>query len=280
VSAIRCPRCQAIIPAVGDPGASLICPGCGARLRTRSAPSSGATSASRTGSKTLPPGTPLPNIPRPPASPAEAGNDGPPTPAGPAPARPPAAAVGVGGETLTTLLAEVRAVKALQEEILALLRERPATGQGDGDPMGFGMGDDVPAPAPPPPVVRARRRKTVLLIDDDPATRGAATAALEKAEVPTRTAHDGNSGLAAIAQEKPDVIVMELDMGGSMGGKDVVNMIKATMEWVDIPILLYTRHPVENQKEARQIHGADEFVLKTAGPDALVARVITVFRKG
>jgi DNA-binding response OmpR family regulator len=69
-------------------------------------------------------------------------------------------------------------------------------------------------------------------------------------------------------------------MGGAMGGKDVINMIKATMEWVDIPILLYTRMPIENQKEARQIHGADEYVLKTAGPDALVARVITVFRKG
>ena len=26
-----------------------------------------------------------------------------------------------------------------------------------------------------------------------------------------------------------------------MAGKDVINMIKATMEWVDIPIVLYTR---------------------------------------
>jgi DNA-binding response OmpR family regulator len=146
--------------------------------------------------------------------------------------------------------------------------------------MGFGMVDDEPMPVVPPPVVRARRKKTVLLIDDDAATRSAAVAAFDKAEVPNRTASDGNSGLAAIAAEKPDVIVMELDLAGSMGGKDIVNMIKATMEWVDVPIILYTRVPVENQKEARQIHGADELVLKSAGPDALVARVITVFRKG
>jgi len=32
-------------------------------------------------------------------------------------------------------------------------------------------------------------------------------------------------------------------------------MIKATMEWVEIPIVLWTRAPVQNQKEARQIHG-------------------------
>jgi DNA-binding response OmpR family regulator len=66
-----------------------------------------------------------------------------------------------------------------------------------------------------------------------------------------------------------------------MAGKDVVNMIKATMEWVDIPIVLYTRIPVENQKEARITHGADELVAKGAGsPETLVARVIALFRRG
>ena len=69
-------------------------------------------------------------------------------------------------------------------------------------------------------------------------------------------------------------------MRGAMGGKDVINMIKATMEWVDIPIVLYTRAPVESQREARTVHGADEFVLKSAGPAALVTRCIALFRKG
>ena len=75
------------------------------------------------------------------------------------------------------------------------------------------------------------------------------------------------------------MLVLELGMGGAMGGKDVVNLIKATMEWVDIPIVLYTRLPVQGQKEARQIHGADELVPKAKGSeDALVARVIQLFR--
>jgi DNA-binding response OmpR family regulator len=66
-----------------------------------------------------------------------------------------------------------------------------------------------------------------------------------------------------------------------MAGKDVINMIKATMEWVDIPILLYTRLAIESQKEARTIHGADEFVPKGPGsPEALVAKVISIFRRG
>jgi hypothetical protein len=66
-----------------------------------------------------------------------------------------------------------------------------------------------------------------------------------------------------------------------MAGKDVVNVIKATMEWVDIPIVLYTRLPIPSQKEARQIHGADELVAKSPnGVEALVMRVISLFRRG
>src|SRR5262249_53594696 len=137
-----------------------------------------------------------------------------------------------------------------------------------------------PMAQPPPPAVRSPKRKSVLLIDDDEKTRKAAHDAFERAQVPVRLASDGNAGLASIAMEKPDVIILELGLGGSMAGKDVINMIKATMEWVDIPIVLYTRQPVASQKEARTIHGADEYVLKEAGPDTLVGRVISLFRRG
>ncbi len=98
--------------------------------------------------------------------------------------------------------------------------------------------------------------------------------------MPVRTFGDGNDALRGIAEEKPDLIVLELGLGGEMAGKDIINVIKATMEWVDIPIVLWTREPVANQKEARQIHGADEIVAKSAGAAGLVARVINVFRRG
>jgi DNA-binding response OmpR family regulator len=118
-----------------------------------------------------------------------------------------------------------------------------------------------------------------VLIDDDPQTRDAAVSELERADVPVRAFTDANQALSAIAEDKPDVIILELGVNGELAGKDLVNMIKATMEWVDIPIVLWTREPVSNQKEARQIHGADEVVSKSAGAAALVARVITVFRR-
>ena len=82
-----------------------------------------------------------------------------------------------------------------------------------------------------------------------------------------------------MAEEKPDVVAIELDLHGDLQGKDVINMIKATMEWLDIPIILYTRSPVESQREARQVHGADDVVLKRSGPAALVSKVVALFRR-
>jgi len=248
---MKCPKCSASFSSAPDEQGFYVCPECGSKLRSRSAtpgPSSAASPAPpvpENPNATLPAGTPLKPIPR--------------------PGDPPA--------TLEVVLAEIRSVRRAQEELLAMLRLRPASEAPSADETP----SEVSVPAPP---LRARRRKTVLLIDDDAQSRSSALAALEHSQVPTRSFSDGAASLSAIADDKPDVIVMELDIKGSMGGKDVINMIKATMEWVDIPIVLYTRLPIESQKEAR-IHGADELVPKGPGsPEALVARVISIFRRG
>ena len=245
---MKCPRCNASFTGAPDEHGFYLCPKCGAKLRTRPAATPATPSNPR---DTLPPDTPLKPIPR--------------------PGEPPA--------SLDVVLAEVRAVRRIQEDMLGLLRTAPEAGTRPSDSMDDD--DDGPSFPEPTPTVRARRRKTVLLIDDDEATRKAALAALEVAEVPSRGVADGSVGLQAIAAEKPDVIVLELAVGGSMAGKDVINMIKATMEWVDIPIVLYTRLPIDSQKEARTIHGADELVPKAEGSaETLVQRVIQIFRRG
>jgi CheY-like chemotaxis protein len=183
--------------------------------------------------------------------------------------------------TLETLLAEIQAVRDTQQLILDALgglrrsqaQSAPVVGAATD-----GIGREEAGVTTLSPI-RTAERKSVVLLDDDSKTRQAAADELERAEIPVRAFTDGNKALAAIAEEKPDVIVLELAVGGDLGGKDLVNMIKATMEWVDIPIVLWTREPISNQKEARQIHGADEVVPKSAGAAALVARVIPVFRR-
>jgi len=286
---MKCPRCQTPIGPLPDPDGVTTCPGCGSRLMTRAAALRSHGSAKPAGPEsqpTLPAVAPVDASRT--VSLASAGLGTRPAGAASHPA--------VGSDTtrrrkaeakgkaeveaaLELVLQEIRALRETQERILRAISElrrafraQPAAAEGDGGRADLG---DEPAFSP----IRDGRRKTVMLVDDDPATREAAVAELQRAEVPVRAFHDGNTALSAIAEQKPDVIALELGVGGAMGGKDLVNMIKATMEWVDIPIVLWTREDVTTQKEARQIHGADEVVPKAAGPAALLACVINVFRR-
>ncbi len=287
---MRCPRCQTPIGPLSDPDGVVTCPGCGSRLMSRSAALRSHGGAKAAGAEPVPlaPAAPGPDDTARTVAPARTGVGTKHTAA----ASPPP----VGSDTtrrrkaeakgkseveaaLALVLEEVRALRETQERILRAISElrRASTGP-SGAAEGAGEGADLPdEPAFSP--IRDGRRKAVMLIDDDPVTREAAVAELQRAEVPVRAFDDGNAALSAIAEEKPDVIALEIGLGGAMGGKDLVNLVKATMEWVDIPIVLWTRERVTTQKEARQIHGADEVVPKSGGPAALLACVINAFRR-
>lgn len=277
---MNCPRCKTPVGPLSDPDSIVTCPGCGSRLMTRAAALRSQGGPKKAAPDLPPPSATLPPTPAmllgtkpaPPASPAPA----PATAAGPEPEAP---RRGGGKATLELVLEEVRAVRETQRRILDALgelRRRPAAAPPAAGAPAPAFDDEPASPLSP---IRATRRRSVLLVDDDPATRADAVAELERADVPVRALDDGNAALAAIAEDKPDLIALEIGLGGDMGGKDLVNMIKATMEWVDIPIVLWTREPIANQREAQQVHGADEIVPKSGGAAGLVARVITVFRR-
>lgn len=272
---MKCPRCKTSITQSFDPDSIVTCPGCGSRLMTRATALRSQGGRSR---RSAPAPVPDPEGTVPTIRLAQEGEKEekakPPEPdeeAAPA-SKPPAEPRSIGtAATLDEVLRELQMLRATQLQILDLV------GRGKSVPQSpAGAPDDTQVLSP----IRARRQKTVLLVDDDPKTSEAAVKELTQADVPVRAVSEGNAALAAIAEEKPDVIILELGLGGEMGGKDLINMVKATMEWVDVPIILWTREPVSTQKEARQEHGADELVTKKSGAGALVTRVITVFRGG
>jgi len=309
---MKCPRCQSSITASPDSGGFVACPACGARLRSRSAPATVGALNARTAHQatplaegspeeirgvltrldpdterfpdatnpnaTLPPGTPLPRIPRPGSPEARAALAENPAPSRLRPVSDDTPRVMRGPReavSLEALMAEVKALRHGQEEMLALLR---AGSFAAGERPGFDVAQELGLPVTPS--LRARQRKSVLVVDDDPETRRQTEAALDNAEIPFRSVADGRAALAAIADDKPDVIVMELDLAGAMAGKDVIDLVKATMEWVDVPIILYTRAPITSQREARTVHGADDFVSKQDGAEPMLARVVMQFRRG
>jgi CheY-like chemotaxis protein len=174
----------------------------------------------------------------------------------------------------------MNALYEVQKQTLELLRSRwgptPATAgpPETGAPL---VGEGFAAyPAAP---TRARRRKTVLLVDDDEAARDPAVAALKQAKIPVRTAADGREALAAISTEAPDIIVLEPQLSPEHGVGDLLAKVKSHAEWSGIPIVLYMRESAQSQKLTRATCGADRLILKgPRGPAALVSQIITLFR--
>jgi CheY-like chemotaxis protein len=284
---MNCPRCKTAIGPLTSPDAIVTCPGCGSRLMTRSAAlRSGATPG-------LASPVPAAQLTRPGLAPPRIGSGsdsgenagsrtavkiGQTTMSGKAGSGSKAGRKSSAADaaTLDLLLKEIQALRETQQQILEALdalRGQPTA------PSPSSAEVDTGVAGQPLSAIRAPQRKSAVLVDDDAETRQAALAELERGDIPVRAFSDGNKALSAIAQDKPDVIVLEIGVKGDLAGKDLVNMIKATMEWVDIPIILWTRENVSNQREARQVHGADEVVAKSQGAAALVARVITLFRR-
>lgn len=82
-------------------------------------------------------------------------------------------------------------------------------------------------------------KKKILLIDDDPDFVQAVQVIVESGGYEVRVAYDGKEGLEAVAEEKPDLIVLDVMMP-VMNGHEACAELKSNPETAGIPIILLT----------------------------------------
>jgi two-component system, OmpR family, alkaline phosphatase synthesis response regulator PhoP len=82
-------------------------------------------------------------------------------------------------------------------------------------------------------------KKKILLVDDDPDFVEAVRVIVESGGYAVRVAYDGQEGLEAVAEEKPDLIVLDVMMP-VMNGHETCSRLKADAETAKIPIILLT----------------------------------------
>jgi two-component system KDP operon response regulator KdpE len=115
----------------------------------------------------------------------------------------------------------------------------------------------------------------VLVIDDEPSILRALRINLTARNYEVTTATDGASGLAAVARDRPDVLI--LDMGlPDMDGTDVIHGVRG---WSSTPIIVLSVWGAESQKVAALDAGADDYVTKPFGMDELLARLRAAVRR-
>ena len=115
----------------------------------------------------------------------------------------------------------------------------------------------------------------VLVVDDEPSIVRALRINLAARKYEVSTATDGASGLAAVARDRPDVMILDLGLP-DMDGTEVIRGVRG---WTSTPIIVLSVWGQENQKVAALDAGADDYVTKPFGMDELLARLRAAVRR-
>jgi two-component system, OmpR family, response regulator len=116
----------------------------------------------------------------------------------------------------------------------------------------------------------------ILIVDDDPHIRQVLAFALGKAGMRTFEAGDGESALAAVAAQRPDLVVLDINMP-RMNGLDVCRILRAGD---DVPILFLSSRDDEIDRVLGLELGGDDYVVKPFSPREVVARVGAILKRG
>ena len=115
----------------------------------------------------------------------------------------------------------------------------------------------------------------ILVVDDEPKISKLARDYLERGGFKVQTAVDGTTALAIARRDKPDLIVLDLNLPG-MDGLDVCRHIRRDS---DVPIIMLTARVDETDRLIGLELGADDYIVKPFSPRELVARVRAVLRR-
>ncbi|RLT42550.1 MAG: DNA-binding response regulator [Chloroflexi bacterium] len=118
-------------------------------------------------------------------------------------------------------------------------------------------------------------RELILIVDDEPKIVRLAKDYLERSGFRTLPASDGITALAAARQERPDLVVLDLNLPG-MDGLDVCRALRRESS---VPVIMLTARAEETDRLIGLELGADDYIVKPFSPRELVARVRAVLRR-
>lgn len=115
----------------------------------------------------------------------------------------------------------------------------------------------------------------ILVVDDEAEIARLVRAYLERAGFAVVTAGEGREALAVFRHERPQLVVLDLNLPG-MDGLDVCREMRRAS---DVPIIMLTARLEETDRLIGLELGADDYVVKPFSPREIVARVRAVLRR-
>ena len=118
----------------------------------------------------------------------------------------------------------------------------------------------------------------VLLVEDEAPLVELLNYNLAEAGFEITSAADGEEALIAVAERKPDLVVLDW-MLPMVSGIEVCRQLRRKADTRNIPIIMLTAKTEESDRIRGLESGADDYVTKPFSPGELVARVRAVLRR-
>ncbi len=115
----------------------------------------------------------------------------------------------------------------------------------------------------------------ILIIEDETELIRVLRSYLEKAGMSVVSAARGDTGLSLWEHERPDLVLLDLNLPG-LDGMDVAREIRRK---TDTPIIMVTARVEETDRLIGLEIGADDYIIKPYSPREVVARVRAVLRR-
>ncbi len=121
--------------------------------------------------------------------------------------------------------------------------------------------------------------KRVLVIEDQEDNRTILRDLLSSVGIQVIEAENGALGVEAATRERPDLILMDIQMP-EMDGYEASRRIKALPELAAVPIIAVTSYALSGDDAKARAAGCDDYVTKPYSPRALLAKVMAWLERG
>jgi twitching motility two-component system response regulator PilG len=112
----------------------------------------------------------------------------------------------------------------------------------------------------------------VLVVDDSPTVRKIVQLTLQRERIRVVTAGDGLSALAAVSDEEPDLILLDV-MLPRMDGYNICQVIRKNMAYRDTPIIMLSGKDGLFDKMRGKLAGSTEYITKPFDSAELVQTI-------
>jgi two-component system, cell cycle response regulator DivK len=115
----------------------------------------------------------------------------------------------------------------------------------------------------------------ILYVEDNEDNVYMLTRRLKRHGFEVMTAADGEQGVALARRERPDLIVMDLNMP-VLDGWEATRRLKSAPETEAIPIIALSAHAMSGDRERALEAGCDEYDTKPVRIDSLMSKIRTL----